>query len=120
MFCYAVLCCVVLCVPFYSILHSYNPASGVGLFLGPGGHGAFIIENTEFFGDASFAIAANQHCKLVVGPNAAIVYITRQSPTTSSFTANTEYISVVIYTSYEYYSSYKIVHMDLFKTIVSQ
>jgi beta-glucanase (GH16 family) len=42
------------------------PAEGVAFMLGPGGLGAFVIENTSFKGAVGVAVAANQHCN--VGP----------------------------------------------------
>ena len=41
-----------------------SPDSGVAAIAGPGGLGAFIIENTSFRGHLGDAIAANQHCGL--------------------------------------------------------
>jgi len=42
----------------------YDGEHGVGLFLGPGGIGTFIIENTVFAGRANCAICSNQHCQV--------------------------------------------------------
>ena len=41
-----------------------SPEVGVAAIAGPGGLGAFIIENTAFKGHLGDAIAANQHCGL--------------------------------------------------------
>ncbi len=44
-----------------------SPAMGVAHIAGPGGRGAFVVENTSFSGGmAEGALCANQHC--AVGP----------------------------------------------------
>jgi len=47
-----------------SVFRTYDGMWGVGLFLGPGGLGAFVFENTEFSGGAGCAVCANQHCQV--------------------------------------------------------